>query len=204
MKKRGDIVTEGHIIKIWTAIIVLAVLTFVFPPAGLLLFLVLTYWMILFFFGLAKLLFEEAGRPSRPVQQTPKEAAKSAGWADEWKEKWLAVCESPAEVAFFEALVDHFYLAPHRGRLAGGGITVDLQKLISSMRVDFLVNERLVVEVDGAAYHSTPKAIRNDARRDERLGRLGYKVLRIPAKRVFQTPERAVQDVVDAIAWMAV
>lgn len=45
-------------------------------------------------------------------------------------------------------------------------------------RVDFLVGSRLIVEVDGAAYHTDPERFRADRRRDAAASRHGYRVLR--------------------------
>lgn len=45
-------------------------------------------------------------------------------------------------------------------------------------RVDFLIGELLVIEVDGAEYHTDPVRFEADRRRDAILSRLGYRVLR--------------------------
>jgi very-short-patch-repair endonuclease len=45
-------------------------------------------------------------------------------------------------------------------------------------RVDFLVGERLVIEVDGAEYHTDPERFEADRRRDAVLSRLNFRVLR--------------------------
>jgi very-short-patch-repair endonuclease len=56
--------------------------------------------------------------------------------------------------------------------------------VIGRFIVDFLAPQaRLVVEVDGA-HHRLRRAA--DARRDAKLARLGYRVLRLPAQWVLQ------------------
>ncbi|MEO7006395.1 MAG: DUF559 domain-containing protein [Terrimesophilobacter sp.] len=45
-------------------------------------------------------------------------------------------------------------------------------------RVDFLIGECLVLEVDGAEFHTTREAFEEDRRRDALLSSLGYRVLR--------------------------
>jgi very-short-patch-repair endonuclease len=45
-------------------------------------------------------------------------------------------------------------------------------------RVDMLVDDWLVIEVDGRAYHSSPEQFERDRHRDARLVALGYTVLR--------------------------
>ncbi|HEY0259958.1 MAG TPA: DUF559 domain-containing protein [Lacisediminihabitans sp.] len=45
-------------------------------------------------------------------------------------------------------------------------------------RVDFLIGRRLVVEADGAAFHTSREAFEEDRRRDAALSSAGYHVLR--------------------------
>lgn len=49
---------------------------------------------------------------------------------------------------------------------------------------------RLIVEVDGEAYHAARSGA--DRRRDEKLARLGYRVLRVPASLVERDVDAAV------------
>ena len=51
-------------------------------------------------------------------------------------------------------------------------------------RVDFVVGERLVVEVDGAAFHTGRDEFEEDRRRDAVLAALGYRVLRFSYRQV--------------------
>ena len=61
--------------------------------------------------------------------------------------------------------------------------------LLGSCIVDFLaVGARLVVEVDGG-YHAEPARRRADGRRDRRLGKAGYRVLRLRSEQVLGEPE---------------
>ena len=55
---------------------------------------------------------------------------------------------------------------------------------------------RLVIEVDGSAHEDRRRA---DARRDEKLRRLGYRVLRIEAELVMHDLTRAVELVREAV-----
>ncbi|MGX5681968.1 DUF559 domain-containing protein [Schumannella luteola] len=52
----------------------------------------------------------------------------------------------------------------------GGRLTVG--------RIDFLVGNRLVVEIDGAEFHAPREAFERDRRRDALLTSLGFRVLR--------------------------
>jgi very-short-patch-repair endonuclease len=84
--------------------------------------------------------------------------------------RWLAladgICESGTETVVWYRMRD-FRLAIRR-QVHIGGVG----------RVDFLVGDRLVVEVDGAAYHTDPVRFEADRHRDALLSHLGYRVLR--------------------------
>lgn len=122
----------------------------------------------------------------------------------DWKRKLCdAICESPAETDFLIAMISSYQLLPDRETLKGGGLELKLQVPIYRYRVDFLANEYLVVEIDGAAYHSSPEAVEKDRIRDAFLTHKGYAVLRIPAKVVFNSPSEAVERVRCAISNLA-
>jgi very-short-patch-repair endonuclease len=56
--------------------------------------------------------------------------------------------------------------------------------------VDFLIGECLVIEVDGAEYHTDPERFEADRMRDARLSHLGFRVLRFSYEQVmFRWPE---------------
>ena len=65
-----------------------------------------------------------------------------------------------------------------RFRCRAVGLRVRIQvALAPGLRVDLLIGERLVVEVDGREHHSDPSAFERDRIRDARLTALGYRVL---------------------------
>ena len=55
-------------------------------------------------------------------------------------------------------------------------------------RVDFVVEGRLVVEIDGHEFHSSKEQIEGDRARDAALLALGLPTLRIPARIVLESP----------------
>jgi very-short-patch-repair endonuclease len=72
--------------------------------------------------------------------------------------------------------------------------------LLGSCIVDFYAPARkVVVEVDGG-YHAEPARRRADARRDRRLVKAGFRVLRVPAELVLRQPRLATELVVRALA----
>lgn len=112
-----------------------------------------------------------------------------------WLENFRANCESPAEIAFLDAMVSAFDLKPENRALSGNGLKLQMQVPVNFYRLDFLVDKQLVVEVDGAAYHSSPEAVDRDKRRDIFLEGKGFDVLRIPAKITLFSPQEAVDRV---------
>jgi very-short-patch-repair endonuclease len=64
---------------------------------------------------------------------------------------------------------------------------------VAGLEVDALwAEQRLVVEVDGYAYHRTREAFERDRRRDARLLVAGYRVLRISWRRLTREPEQVI------------
>jgi very-short-patch-repair endonuclease len=92
------------------------------------------------------------------------------------------VCESGIETLFWLRMR---HPAPRRQvRIRGVG------------RVDFLFGDRLVVEVDGAEFHSDAEHFETDRRRDALLSARGYRVLRFSYRQVmydWPTVEAAVR-----------
>lgn len=82
---------------------------------------------------------------------------------------------SPAEVALWNQL-----------RQRPLGLKFRRQHPIGPYSADFFcASAKLIVEVDGAA-HDTGDRPAGDERRDEHLGKLGYRILRISARDVFR------------------
>ncbi|MFD1611560.1 endonuclease domain-containing protein [Sphingomonas tabacisoli] len=118
---------------------------------------------------------------------------------DDWFDRVKTQCESPAEVAFLAAMVREYELRPRQGSLRNDRLKLDMQVKDGGYRIDFLANDWLIIEIDGAAYHSSKMDQARDRARDEHLEGLGYSVLRIPAKVVFAQPDEAVRKVGEAL-----
>jgi len=72
--------------------------------------------------------------------------------------------------------------------------------LLGSCIVDlYAPTAKLVVEVDGL-YHAVPARRRADARRDRRLTKAGFMVLRLPAQLVLTQPDKSLELVRKALA----
>ncbi len=80
------------------------------------------------------------------------------------------------------------------------GVPFRRQVVLGDYIADFFApRARLVVEVDGG-YHAHPARARADARRDRDLGRMGYRILRLPHTLVVEQLEQAIAMVVAALA----
>jgi len=112
-------------------------------------------------------------------------------------EKVEFYCESPAELEFLKAVIQEFGLTIGENEFAADGIHLKNQVQINGYRVDFLFNSKFIVEIDGHEYHSGRENATRDAHRDGSLRSAGYRILRIPAYRVFHSPSSAVADVRD-------
>lgn len=66
----------------------------------------------------------------------------------------------------------------------------------SRYRVDFLLKDaRLIIELDGYAYHSTPEQLEKDAIRQRYLSRAGYTVIRFTGREVNRNPSACIEEV---------
>lgn len=63
-------------------------------------------------------------------------------------------------------------------------------------RVDLVAEDKVIVEVDGRAFHTDPEQFKRDRRRDRKLGSLGYKVQRFAHTELTQAQPVHVGDVV--------
>ena len=63
-------------------------------------------------------------------------------------------------------------------------------------RVDFILKDaRLIIELDGHAYHSSPEQLEKDAIRQRYLSRAGYTVIRFTGREVKRNPAACVSEV---------
>lgn len=76
------------------------------------------------------------------------------------------------------------------------GIAFDAQVQIPGIgRVDFLIEGFLIVEVDGFAFPSTRKALRQDLARNNASTVRGYAVLRYPPEVIWFNPEQVLAEI---------
>lgn len=99
----------------------------------------------------------------------------------------VGVCESGTETAFWLRMRRHSLAITRQVQITGVG------------RVDFLIGERLVIEVDGRAFHDQASSFEGDRNRDAELSIRGYRVLRFSYRQVFEN-----WDLVEAAVLAAV
>lgn len=79
-------------------------------------------------------------------------------------------------------------------------IYIDLGDAEPMIRADFVWREqRLIVETDGAAAHGTKRAFEDDRRRDQRLARAGWRVIRVTWRQLVAEPDRVIRLIVEML-----
>jgi very-short-patch-repair endonuclease len=87
-----------------------------------------------------------------------------------------------------------------RLRLRSRGIKVRTQVPISGIgRVDLLIGDRLVIELDGREWHDSASTFESDRRRDAALAVRGYIVLRYSYRRVMYEWDLVEREVLDLV-----
>lgn len=99
----------------------------------------------------------------------------------------FSICESEPERLLLKHLIEHFDLIRNNEKELIGQCKINLQYIVGRYRVDFLVDNKLVVEVDGRKYHEN--RFYEDRLRDQELIEDGYIVIRFPASQVYQDAE---------------
>ncbi len=69
-----------------------------------------------------------------------------------------------------------------------------------NQRADLLIGDRLLIECDSEKHHAEPANRRADLLRDESLMALGYVVLRLDYKQVFNDPAGVVAGIAAIVA----
>jgi very-short-patch-repair endonuclease len=102
----------------------------------------------------------------------------------------MKVAPTPSEALLWKALVNGKLGVPFRRQVVVGGFIADF----------VAASAKLIVEVDGGCHVQKRRA---DARRDEKLARLGYRVLRVDAGLVTRDLPAALTLVREALAHVA-
>jgi very-short-patch-repair endonuclease len=85
-------------------------------------------------------------------------------------------------------------------RIANLGVGIRQQVWVDGHPVDFLIGDRLIVQLDGFEHHSSPTARRRDMDADARLVLLGYTVLRFDYQQVMFEWEQVEAVLITAMA----
>ena len=90
----------------------------------------------------------------------------------------------------------------HRARIAGWGANIPIKDAAGIIGVGDIVfrDVKLVVEIDGRAYHSTPEAFERDRERQNLLVAAGWTVLRFTWRDLTTRPEHVVATILANLA----
>jgi very-short-patch-repair endonuclease len=104
------------------------------------------------------------------------------------EESSIALCRSEAEERFLELI-----------RKAGLA-RVQANVIVAGHKVDFVWRtERLVVEIDGRAFHATKRKFEGDRRRDADLVAAGLRVIRVTWRQIMNEPEVLIARLAQAL-----
>lgn len=85
-------------------------------------------------------------------------------------------------------------------RMRDAGIAVRFQQVVAGHRIDALIGDRLIVQLDGFAFHSTAADRTRDAAHDRELVARGYTVLRFTYAEVLHRWDVVERSIARAIA----
>ncbi len=78
--------------------------------------------------------------------------------------------------------------------LSGSGIKFKFQYQIGPYRVDFLIHDNIVLEIDGPHHKSQ---VEYDNKRDKYLEKMGYSVLRVPIRILVIDPQAVISGIIE-------
>jgi very-short-patch-repair endonuclease/predicted transcriptional regulator of viral defense system len=109
-----------------------------------------------------------------------------------------ALVDRDREPAFTRSEAEaRFLKLARKARLQGPQVNAR----VSGYEVDFLwQRQRLIVEIDGFAFHSSPGAFERDRRRDAVLTGAGFRVVRVTWRQVTKEPEALLVSLARALA----
>jgi very-short-patch-repair endonuclease len=118
----------------------------------------------------------------------------------------LQLCQSKPEQLLLHSLISVGQLRPsgERGKFSGSFV-LELQATIKTstwlrFHCDFLIDGKLIIEVDGHKYHSDRLTHVRDRQRDRIVKREGYETLRFAAVEVLDDPDHVAHEIVGFIA----
>ena len=107
----------------------------------------------------------------------------------------------PSLLESVDALSESIIESLTRYRLCRVGLRVRIQVRIRGVgRVDILIGDRLVIELDGWEFHSNFEQFEEDRRRDAVLSALGYRVLRFSYVQVMHRRSEVMAAILASVA----
>lgn len=110
---------------------------------------------------------------------------------------FLSICESEPEKILLKELIRQAKLKPLDNKLIGEFILIP-QVPLGRYRVDFLINNYLVVEVDGYQ-HDKPSAKKYDFERNQTLSSKGYMIIRYKASDIYDNKSQIAKEIISNV-----
>jgi very-short-patch-repair endonuclease len=107
-------------------------------------------------------------------------------------------CESEPEILFAKAFVEINelkFIDPNT--MENQTLVLKNQFVINKFRADFIINNKLVVEIDGRSYHSDAHSFKRDREKDRTLQKLGFQVFRYTAQEIYQNANATVYEIIN-------
>lgn len=97
------------------------------------------------------------------------------------------------EQRFYDAFIDE---SVNPDNILDCSLEIKEQVEVGPYRIDFLINDKYAIEIDGHGYHSTKEQRSNDYCRERYLIKCGFIVIRYMATEIFMHSHRCAQEVI--------
>ena len=109
--------------------------------------------------------------------------------------EFIKLCESEPEQMLLFKLIQLGKLLP-RDKTLIGEFELKQQVNIGRYRTDFLVNNKIIVEIDGKQFHLNDKSFYRDRERDRYMSINGYITLRYAAREIYNNSDLVAQEII--------
>jgi very-short-patch-repair endonuclease len=109
--------------------------------------------------------------------------------------RYFVLCDSKPQLVLLKALINQAHLKPD-GDVLSGAIRVQPQSKVLSQRVDFLVNEKLAVDIDRHVYRNTKMTVIRDRMRNQSLILDGYRPITFSGNQILADPNGIAQTII--------
>jgi very-short-patch-repair endonuclease len=109
--------------------------------------------------------------------------------------RYFVLCDNETQIVLLKELINQANLKPD-GQLLKGIIRLEPQSKVLSQRVDFLVNEKLAIDVDRHVYRNAKMTVIRDRMRNQSLMLDGYKPMTFSGNQILADPKGIAQIII--------